>query len=196
LHRATPDRLAAASARLAPRLAALPRPLVAVLIGGASRAYPMTPAVLGRLAADLVALARDHGASLLVTASRRTGADCEAALRAALEGVVAEFWDGSGENPYLGYLGLADAVVVTGDSVTMISEAAATGRPVHVVELPGGTAKFRRFHEAMRAAGITRPFSGRLEAWRYPPLDETARIAAEIRRRHGVGAAGRKPTGP
>jgi len=83
----------------------------------------------------------------------------------------------------VGRLGLADALVVTGDSVTMISEAAATGKPVHVVELPGGTAKFSRFHAGMGAAGITRPFDGRLESWDYPPLEETARAAAEIRRR-------------
>lgn len=183
LHRVTPARLSAAAERLAPRLEGLPRPLVAVLIGGANRAYRLTSAVVERLTADLAALARDRGASLLVTASRRTGAEQEAALRAGLAGVAAEFWDGSGENPYLGYLGLADALVVTGDSVTMISEAAATGKPVHVVELPGGTAKFRRFHAAMRAAGVTRPFDGGLESWRYPPLDETARIATEIRRR-------------
>jgi hypothetical protein len=35
----------------------------------------------------------------------------------------------------------------------------------------------------MRDAGMTRPFAGRIEAWSYPPLDETARVAAEVRRR-------------
>ncbi len=183
LHGVTPARLSAAAARLAPRLEGLPRPLVAVLIGGANRAYRFTSTLVRRLTADLTALARDQGASLLVTTSRRTGAEQEAALRAGLAGVAAEFWDGCGENPYLGYLALADALVVTADSITMISEAAATGKPVHVVELPGGTAKFRRFHAAMQTAGITRPFEGSLESWRYPPLDEPARIAAEIRRR-------------
>jgi mitochondrial fission protein ELM1 len=93
------------------------------------------------------------------------------------------FWDGRGENPYFGYLGLADAVIVTADSVTMISEAAATGKPVHVAALEGGSAKFRRFHAAMQEAGVTRPFAGRLEDWRYEPLDEAARIATEVRRR-------------
>jgi mitochondrial fission protein ELM1 len=65
----------------------------------------------------------------------------------------------------------------------MISEAAATGKPVHVVELEGGSAKFRRFHAAMQEAGITRPFAGRTEDWSYAPLDETGRIAAEVKRR-------------
>jgi mitochondrial fission protein ELM1 len=97
--------------------------------------------------------------------------------------VPAVFWDGRGDNPYLGYLGLADALIVTVDSVTMISEAAATGKPVHVAELEGGSAKFRRFHAGMREGGITRPFAGRIEDWSYPPLDETGRVAAEVKRR-------------
>lgn len=196
LNRATPQRLAAAAERLAPQLVHLPRPRVAVLIGGPSKAYRMTPRLIRDLAARLAALARDQGAGLMVTASRRTGEANDSALRAALAELPGVFWDGRGDNPYFGYLGLADAVVVTEDSVTMISEAAATGKPVHVVELEGGSAKFRRFHEAMRQAGVTRPFSGRLEEWRYEPLDEAARIAAEVRRRldpvglGGLGSAG------
>jgi mitochondrial fission protein ELM1 len=191
LNRATPQRLAVAAARLAPQLAHLPRPRIAVLIGGTSKAHRLTPHTVRDLAAQLAALARDQGAGLMVTASRRTGEENESALRAALAEVPGVFWDGRGENPYFGYLGLADAVVVTADSVTMISEAAATGKPVHVAALEGGSAKFRRFHAAMQEAGVTRPFSGRLEDWRYEPLDEAARIAAEVRRR--LELAGRGP---
>ena len=80
-------------------------------------------------------------------------------------------------------LGAADAIIVTADSVSMISEAASTGKPVHIVELEGGSKKFARFHQAMRDAGVTRPFTGTLGAWGYTPPDDTARAAAEIRRR-------------
>lgn len=183
LHRTTPARLAAAAARLAPRLEALPRPRVAVLVGGDSKVHRMTPDAARRLGRDLAALARTRGAGLMVTVSRRTGSEAEAALRAALDGVAAELWDGEGENPYFGYLGLADAVLVTADSVTMASEAATTGKPVHVIALAGGSAKFRRFHEALREAGVTRPFTGRLDSWSYAPLHETARVAALVRER-------------
>jgi mitochondrial fission protein ELM1 len=193
LNRVTPQRLAAAAARLAPQLAQLPRPRIAVLIGGSSKAYRMTPRVVRDLAARLAALARDRGASLMVTASRRTGKANESVLRTGLAELPGVFWDGRGENPYLGYLGLADAVVVTEDSVTMVSEAAATGKPVHVAGLEGGSAKFRRFHAALQEAGVTRPFSGRLEDWRYEPLDDAARIAAEVRRR--LELAGRRGPG-
>lgn len=179
----TPERLAQAAEAFAPRYSHLPRPLIGVIIGGANRVYKMDAPVVERLAAQLAALARDKGAGLAVTTSRRTGAENEAILRAGLADTAADIWDGTGANPYFGILALADGLLVTGDSVNMVSEAATTGKPVQVIELVGGSAKFRRFHESLRKDGITRAFTGELETWSYPPLQETARIAAEIRAR-------------
>ena len=185
LNRVTPERLADAAQRAAASVDHLPRPRVAVLVGGASKRHRMTARVAEDLGASLARLAGEHGAGLMVTASRRTGDANAAALRRRLDGVAAVMWDGAGENPYFGYLGQADAIVVTGDSVAMVSEACATGKPVLVYDLPGGSAKFDRFHGEMRQAGCTRPFSGALEDWTYLPLRETPRIAAEVRRRMG-----------
>ena len=70
---------------------------------------------------------------------------------------------------------------MTADSVSMISEAAATGKPIHILDLDGGNAKFVRFHSAMQAAGITRPFAGRIESWSYAIPDDTARAGAALR---------------
>jgi uncharacterized protein len=98
-----------------------------------------------------------------------------------LAGLPAEIWDGAGDNPYFGYLGLADHVLATADSVSMITEASATGKPVHILQLPGGSAKFERFHAAMAAAGVTRVFTGRLDEWSYPPRDDTAEAGSRIR---------------
>jgi len=182
VHRVTPLRLSEGARRLAPRLAHLPRPLVAVLIGGNNKVYRLGETRFTALADQLAALTR-QGFGIAVTPSRRTGEAAEEMLRKRLEGLPAFIWDGRGDNPYFGLLGLADAVVVTADSVSMVSEAAATGKPVHVVDLDGGSAKFARFHQAMREAGITRPFTGTIESWRYAPLDDTERAAAEIRRR-------------
>jgi mitochondrial fission protein ELM1 len=187
LHRVTPARLAESAARFAPALAHLPRPRVAVLIGGSNGVYDLTAAVTRDLAAKLAALARDRGVGLMVTPSRRTGAENEAILRDALAGLPAVVWDGTGENPYFGYLGLADAVIATCDSVSMISEAISTGKPVHVIELAGGSAKFRRFQEMLYADGTARPFTGALEHWACSPPDDTARVAAVVRERMAAG---------
>jgi len=180
VHRVTPQKLAEAAQRFAPALAHLPRPLVAVLIGGSNGRHRLTPEVMARVADQLAALARDHGIGLAVTPSRRTGAENEAILRDRLKGLAAVIWDGRGDNPYFGYLGLADAVVVTADSVSMVSEAISTGKPVYVVDLPGASRRIDRFHETLRQAGIARRFEGRIESWSYAPPDDTARAAAEV----------------
>lgn len=182
VHRVTARRLAAERRRFA-RLETLPRPIVGGLIGGANRAFRCDLPQLAGIADGIAAAVRRSGGSALVTASRRTGAAGLALLRERLAGVPGEIWDGTGENPYFAYLALADALLVTADSVSMISEAAATGKPVHVMALPGGDAKFARFHAAMRRAGITRPFAGEIECWSYAPPDDTARAGAALRDR-------------
>ncbi len=183
VNRVTRRRLDQAAIQWAARLAHLPKPRVAVLIGGNSGAHRLTPEFAVKFADQLAALCRRDGAGLMVTASRRTGAEAEALIRERLSGLPAFVWDGSGDNPYFGFLGLADAVIATGDSVNMVSEALATGKPVHVAMLEGGSAKFDRFHQDLVREGYTRPFTGRLESWSYQPLDDTARAAAEARKR-------------
>src|SRR5512135_219688 len=183
LHTITPTRIHEAGARFAEKFAHLPRPRVAVLVGGTNKCYRLTPEIGRALGEQLAALSAATGAGILLTPSRRTGAEVEAALRDALAHTPAYIWDGTGENPYLAYLALADYIVVTADSVNMVSEACTTGKPVFVVELEGGSRKFRLFHEAMRTGGYTRPFNGRLENWGYPPLNDVGRVAKAIRDR-------------
>ncbi len=187
LHRVTPARLRAAAKEFAPSLAALPRPLTAVLVGGPNGVYRMTPEITADFAGRLADFAAQTGGGLAITPSRRTGKENEAVLREKLRDCDAEIWNGQGRNPYFGYLALADQIVVTCDSVSMVSEACATGKPVHVYELPGGNAKFKRFHALLRGQGITRRFTGTAAHWTYPPFDDTARVGAEIRKRMGLG---------
>ena len=174
LHRITPAKLEAAAAFWRNRLGS---PAVAVLLGGNSRVHRLTP---GRVSALADGLARVSG-SVAITPSRRTGAEVVAMLRQRLP--RAWIWDGTGDNPYLGMLALAGHLVVTEDSVSMISEAASTGKPVHVAAVDGGNARFDVFHAMLREEGVTRPFDGTLGTWTYEPVDEAARVAAEIRRR-------------
>jgi len=185
LHTLTPARIREAGARFAEKFAYLPRPRVAVLVGGTNKCYRLTAEVGRALGEQLAALSATTGAGILLTPSRRTGAEVETALRDALAQTPAYIWDGTGENPYLAYLALADYIVVTADSVNMVSEACTTGKPVYVVDLEGGSRKFRLFHEAMRNGGYTRPFTGKLENWRYQALDDVGRVAQEIGQRLG-----------
>jgi mitochondrial fission protein ELM1 len=120
-------------------------------------------------------------------------------VRAATEGLQRRFWSGEGDNPYPQFLAHADALVAPADSVNMVGEACATGKPVYVFEPEGGSAKFARYHAALRRHGATRPLPERVErlqTWSYTPLNTAETIAAEIarrwlQRRNVLGPAGR-----
>lgn len=145
LHRVTPERLAAAGRIWAPRLEGLPGPRIAVLVGGSSGPYIFSRESARRLGREASALARSQGASLMVSTSARTGRAAMAALEAAID-VPCRFYrwrPDDAENPYLGFVALADAFVVTGDSMSMIAEACSRQRPVYIFEFGGGSAAMR-----------------------------------------------------
>jgi len=181
-HRVTPQGLAVGAQDWADRLESLPRPRVAVLIGGRSRRHDLSPAHAAALADRIARAIKAVGGSLMLTFSRRTPEPARAAMTARLSGLPGLIWDGSGPNPYFAFLHHADHVLVTEDSANMAAEAASTGKPVHVLPMVvlAPSAKFDRLHAALRAHGATRPFDGSLEPWTYPPLDETARAAQAI----------------
>ncbi|MGH6719057.1 MAG: mitochondrial fission ELM1 family protein [Alphaproteobacteria bacterium] len=186
MHGITPAKLAAAAAEFAPLVADLPRPRVAVLLGGTNDGHQFGPTAARRLGVRLANLIRAAHGSLMVTGSWRTDPAALTLFVAMLAEVPHVVWDGRPPNPYLGYLGSADMVVVTADSVNMTTESCATGKPVLVAGLPTYEPKFRRFHDGMIAAGHTRPLKGPLAPWPAVPLDETGAVAIEIRRRLGL----------
>jgi mitochondrial fission protein ELM1 len=138
LHHLSRDSVAGDAARLAPRLAHLPRPWTTVLIGGDSGAFVFTPETGRRLAEGVNRLVAATGGAVLVSDSPRTPAPARAAFRAALDAPSACYWFDAKtdwpENPYRGFLGLADRFVVTGESMSMLAEAAAMGRPLYVFD--------------------------------------------------------------
>ncbi len=183
LHRVTPQKLNEEARAWEPRLRHLPRPRLAVLIGGSNSFYRLGEEEAHSLARDISRLAEKDGFGVLLTVSRRTRPGVSGVMRRVLAGCPAEIWDGSGENPYFAFLGLADAVLVTADSISMASEACSTGKPVYIRDLPGGSRKFRSFHCALREGGYARRFQGAVDLSPGRVLDETAQVAAEIRRR-------------
>jgi mitochondrial fission protein ELM1 len=185
LHRVTPARLEAARTEWAPRLAHLPRPLVAVLLGGSNGRFRLDATVGAALAQSLAAMVRADRVGLAITPSRRTDPAVTRGLVDTLGPLGAWVWDGTGDNPYFGLLALADAVIATEDSVSMISEAVATPAPVMVARLPGGSRRIGLFLQGLLDDGRVRNFAGRLETWPVAPLNDTPEAAAEMRRRLG-----------
>lgn len=145
LHRVQAARLREAAARWQDRLAQLPAPRIAVILGGNSGPFTLGVKAARRLATAATALARERGGSLLITTSPRT-ADAVTRVFAGELGVPTHFYawqPGAADNPYFGYLALADAFIVTADSVSMLSEACATGKPLYLFDLGTGSQGMR-----------------------------------------------------
>jgi mitochondrial fission protein ELM1 len=176
-HRISPARLAAARAEWA-GLAALPAPRVALLLGGPIRGEGLRPEVAAALGARVAGFA----GSVMASASRRTGGPATEALAAALAPVPHRLhrWGGEGPNPLLGFMAWADALVVSGDSVSMLSEALVTAAPLFIAPLGEEGRRHLALHESLYAAGQARPLSAAPTPFARPALDEVGRIAAEI----------------
>jgi hypothetical protein len=184
-HSFTPRRLAELGRSMPPEIDGLAAPRVAVSLGGPDGNYHYTPAALARLVSALASL-RALGAGLMITPSRRTPAQVVDFVRDATDGPERLFWNGTGDNPYPHFLAHADAFIVPADSVNMVGEPCATGKPVYLFEPDGGGAKRKRFHEALRRHGAIRPLPehfAALETWSYQPLNSAETIATEIARR-------------
>ncbi len=179
-HRVTPERLSAARDVWAPRFAGLPRPWIALIVGGATNRKPFPPTFATSLGQQTVKMA--GGGSVLLTTSRRTGMEAEQALLSTIPAPRFAFtWGAAGDNPYMGLLALADAIVVTGDSVSMCSEACATAAPVYIFAPDDMVAaKHARLHTALYEKGFARSLDGRLERWTHPPLNAAQDIALAV----------------
>lgn len=187
-NRLSPEGLALARARFAERLDPLPRPRVAVIVGGKSKAHDLPRKAAAGLAARIAAAIELSGGSLMLSFTRRTPAPAREAMTAALRHLPGTIWDGTGENPYFAFLATADAILVTEDSTNLATDAAATGVPLFTMAVPGHSPKLTRFHAELRRRGIARPFVGDLTAEPYEPLAETDRAARELLRRYDGSA--------
>jgi len=159
LHDLTPAALAEAAAAWGPRFADLPRPLVGVVIGGDLRGRAFTLADAERLLAGLDRLRREAGAGLAITPSRRTPPAVRELLSATYGADPrAYLWDLAGDNPYRAILALSDRLVVTSDSVSMVSEALSAPHPVEVFDL--GFARHTSFVQGLVDRRLARRFEG------------------------------------
>ena len=181
--RVNADRLAADLERFKAQLDALPRPRVAVIIGGKSKAHDLSVERAAALAREIELPVAQEGGSVMVSFTRRTPEPARAILAARLKHLPGVIWSGEGDNPYFAYLAAADYILVTEDSTNLATDAASTGKPVFVLKMDGESLKLRLFHEDLESLGAARPFGGAFHSWQYTPLTETDRAADEVLRR-------------
>jgi len=181
-HRLTAARLRSAADAWSGRVSGIPRPFIALIVGGATQRKPFPAELAAELGRKAHRMAAEVGGSVLFASSRRTGLEAEQALLAAIpEPRRAFLWSQGGDNPYFGFLALADAVVVTGDSVSMCSEACAAPGPVYIYAPDGMVApKHARLHKQLYDLGLARPFDGRFEDWQHAPLNAAGDVARAV----------------
>lgn len=168
-----------------PQLAMLPSPRVGVLLGGPRRGIALDARYAHELVQRLLARQQSQCGSLLVVASRRTPDALVAPFQQALTDVPGLLWrnDGDGPNPYAGVLGHSHALVVTPDSVNMLSEACAVGCPVYTCVTAPLPAKIAEFHQSLAHRGLLHDLDDPAPVACITPLRETAAIAAMVRER-------------
>lgn len=187
-HRVTPDRLDREAEAWRDRFDGYPRPFISVLVGGSTKNRPFGAREATDFAGRLRQMQAETGGSLLITTSRRTPPQAVATLERLLPQPLWLYKVGdAGENPYFGLLALADAVVVTGDSVSMCSEACATQGPVFIYAPDGFAApKHARLHAELYRLGYARPFTGAFDDWSHPPLNAAREVALAVRQNLGL----------
>jgi hypothetical protein len=137
LHRLSRSGLDAVGRQWCARFAHLPHPWWVVLLGGDSGPFVFTAGKARQLAAWLNTVVRGEGGAVLVTDSARTPASSYASFLETLEVPVSAWYWGerSAGNPYQAYLALAERLVVTGESMSMLAEAAVSGAPLYIHDL-------------------------------------------------------------
>ena len=160
----------------------MPSPRIGVLLGGSRPGVRLDGRWLAALVGTLRRLLADGG-SAMIMASRRTPDGLSNACADALAAYPQLLWRGvqDGANPYPGVLAWADRLLASPDSVNMLSEAAATGAPVHTIALSPLPRRLARFHATLAEGGwLVEPGAPLVAA---APLRETPAVAAALRSR-------------
>ncbi|MGF1560649.1 MAG: mitochondrial fission ELM1 family protein [Geminicoccaceae bacterium] len=185
-HRVSAERIAAGLADLPDAMKAIPEPRIAVLIGGTSRTAAFTPSDAALLGLQVQRLSEDFGSGgIVATSSRRTGPVCEDSFAEAVRAPLYLHRFGTpGANPYPSMLGLADAIVVSADSASMLTEACVTGKPVYLFTPSAGrNRKLERLHNVLEGGNHVKPIDQRFTAPPVPLPNPAHAVAAAIRER-------------
>ncbi|XP_047316667.1 mitochondrial fission protein ELM1-like [Impatiens glandulifera] len=163
--------------------ASIPKPLLVVNIGGPTGHCRYGLDLAKQLVASLHNVLVGCG-SVRISFSKRTPKKISSFIIKDLGNHPKVFiWDGQGPNPHMGDLAWADSFIISADSVSMLSEACSTGKPVYVIGGERCKWKFTEFHKSLRDRGLVRPFTGledMSESWSYPPLNDTADAAHKV----------------
>ena len=115
-----------------------PHPRIVFVVGGSTTRFKFTPDMARLIGSQLKDLAEKCHGKIFTVTSPRTGQDLNHALESTLtpDHFVHKWQPNQSDNPYLAYLAGADVIIVTGESESMLAEAASLGKPVYIIPLP------------------------------------------------------------
>ena len=156
--------------------------LVAFIIGGPNKYYNYNDQAIQQLFTKIKTLFTPDKYKIITVPSYRTP---EKIIKKAFDTfnfnhIVIKTVD---KKAYLSALALADVTVVTCDSISMISEAAITGKPVYIALMKPNknNRRFKKFYSLLTDLGITRELKDSVEEWSYESLNEVNRVAPIIK---------------
>lgn len=163
--------------------ASLTRPCCAVIIGGDTKQYRMNEADIEATLAHIQSIEQQWPGSMIILSSRRTPASLRQGIVKQCENKsTLRHFGPDVPNGYFTALGIADCLIVSNDSSSMISECCSTGKPVYIINLPGlkNKKKINELIESLMINGYCRIHKDRLETWAYTPLQESQKVAEAL----------------
>jgi mitochondrial fission protein ELM1 len=156
--------------------------LVAFIIGGPNNYYDFLEVEIDQLFNKIKIMFSPDKYKLMVVPSYRTPKEIieRAHNTFSPDHLVIKAVD---KNAYLSALSLADLVIVTCDSTSMISEAAVTGKPIYIANMKAkkDSKRFKSFYSQLQEMNVIRDLQDKIELWTYNKLDEVNRIAPIIK---------------
>ena len=185
-HMVTKDRLLTEGNKWRPQLGTLSKPVIGLVVGGGSRGMPFGVTEANQLAQKVVQEKISLEGALIVTTSPRTGKTGKVLFDAfknrSCEPEFWHCWDGEDNNPYLGILAHSDILIVTGDSISMLSESCMAPGSLYIF-VPDS---FRRqkhieFHNQLYELGFAKPLGNCSSSWRPKSFNSSFEIADQIK---------------
>ncbi len=169
-----------------PNISKLKKPLISLIIGGSSRNFKYTRKFVENFINNILKIAEKTNATLLVTTSRRTDNFAIEILRNKIKSpsILFVFDPRNDINPFLSFIHLSDFNIVTGDSISMISEMINLEKPLYVIKPNIDISKYENFYNSAIEDGKVRfldDFILELENFKTHKLNDLTLLVQKIK---------------
>ena len=170
------------------KFVSLERPITSLIVGGSNKYMGFGEVEARDFSRKITRMKDSLKGSIVLTTSRRTG-KIGKTISDQLRGDGCKpnleyLWGSEGDNPYMGILAYSDYLVVSGDSISMLSEACASPGGVYIYVSPNfNSKKHKRYHEELYRLGAAKPLEGNFRDWDPYNFNPTFDMAEELKKR-------------